>query len=88
MTHLPYDFQVWNALVNLLREAGVTNPTDLVDCRLNAPAQEFRVKAAKPIRPVLRTALSSVLHRPLDATQSAWTLTMRDAVALVRTDII
>ena len=87
MAQLPFDFEVWNALVNLLKEQGVRNAADAVRCcddRVGA----YRVRATGPAKRILAQVLSEVLHRRFDASDPIWTLPVRDAIDVVRTDVL
>ncbi len=86
MDHYPYDFQLWNALVNLLKESGVNSPSERVQCWEEAGA--YQVEVAAPIRPAMAQALKPVLLRPIDPAIRQWTLSRADAVKVVCTDVI
>jgi hypothetical protein len=88
MGYLPYDFQLWNALVNLLKDLGVSNPSNAVGCWQEEGQRQYRVKVAGAVRGVLGSTLSKLLGREFDAEQSTWTLYPREAVIIVRPDII
>ncbi len=88
MGHLPYDFQLWNALVNLLKDRGVNNPSQAVGCWRHDDEPRYHVRTARGVRKALAMSLSGLLGREFSLDDSVWTLFPNEAITVVRTDII